>query len=81
MQYLEAYKSEKYPTKWEKVVRDLCNVENPLIRAVDIISGLKCKLSFSSGSFVETGKRLKTFIEAVPMSEYHPSHLRSQPPK
>lgn len=78
MQLLKNYKSEKYPTKWESVTRDSQNIMEPVIRAVDSTSGMKCQLSFSSKHFVETGKRLKMFIETVPMSKSHPPHIVGQ---
>lgn len=71
-QLLKTYKSEKNPTKWKNIVCDRRDVMNPVIRAVDATSGMKCLISFSNGYFVETGERLKKFIEAVPMSKSQP---------
>lgn len=66
--------SQKYPIKIENVDCDSRDIMCPLIKAYDATSGVHCKLSFNNKIYVEAGKRLKDYIEAMPLSKCHINH-------
>lgn len=69
--------SKTYPTKWENIVRDYRNEMRLIIKATDTITGVNCTISLTNEIYVEASKRMKEYIEAVPMSKSHSRHTIS----